>query len=335
MTKVSIIIPVYKTEKYIKRCIESVLIQETEEIDIECIIVDDCTPDKSIDIIQQHLNDYEGNIHFVFLKHQYNQGLSCARNTGFEASSGDYIFFLDSDDCLEQNCFKHFCEVINKYPEADLIIGNHFDEERLSRHFPKLQKLKILQENNAIIKEAYEDRLGFFAWNKLVKKSILKNNQILFTKGLIYEDILWSIKLYQHSKLVIALPYITYIYKFNGSSIMHSKSTLSNQMITSLSYITNKLLDEITKNNWGRCCVLNLRFMMMAIDLEIHTKCEKSTLNELHRTRNRLMHTAFKGNYFILCLFFLMMYWPIYYIQNISFFRKSFFTIQRLLYLCC
>jgi len=71
---------------------------------------------------------------------------------------------------LEQNCFKHFCEVINKYPEADLIIGNHFDEERLSRHFPKLQKLKILQENNAIIKEAYEDRLGFFAWNKLVKK---------------------------------------------------------------------------------------------------------------------------------------------------------------------
>jgi len=51
MTKVSIIIPVYKTEKYIKRCIESVLIQETEEIDIECIIVDDCTPDKSIDII--------------------------------------------------------------------------------------------------------------------------------------------------------------------------------------------------------------------------------------------------------------------------------------------
>lgn len=162
MTKVSIIIPVYKTEKYIKRCIESVLIQETEEIDIECIIVDDCTPDKSIDIIQQHLNDYEGNIHFVFLKHQYNQGLSCARNTGFEASSGDYIFFLDSDDCLEQNCFKHFCEVINKYPEADLIIGNHFDEERLSRHFPKLQKLKILQENNAIIKEAYEDRLVFF-----------------------------------------------------------------------------------------------------------------------------------------------------------------------------
>ena len=107
--KVSIIVPVYNVEDYIERCMLSIIDQTYPNI--ECIIVDDCTPDNSITIIQSLLQQYNGTISFKILKHTTNKGLSESRNTGTEKATGDYIYYLDSDDELTPNCIEHLVDI--------------------------------------------------------------------------------------------------------------------------------------------------------------------------------------------------------------------------------
>lgn len=96
--KISIIVPIYNVEKYIKSCIDSIIQQDYPNI--ECIFVNDCTQDKSMIIVNNCLNKYKGSIEFKIINHENNLGLSAARNTGVKRSTGDYLYFLDSDDEL-------------------------------------------------------------------------------------------------------------------------------------------------------------------------------------------------------------------------------------------
>lgn len=98
--KVSIIIPVYNVSKYIKRCLKSVLGQTWK--DLEIILVDDCTPDDSMDIVRGILETSSRSDIVTILKHEKNRGLSAARNTGIRQATGNYLYFLDSDDYLDR-----------------------------------------------------------------------------------------------------------------------------------------------------------------------------------------------------------------------------------------
>ena len=99
--KVSIIIPVYNVSKYIERCLKSALDQTWK--DLEIILVDDCTPDDSMDIARSVLETSSRSNMVTILKHEKNRGLSAARNTGIRQAKGDYLYFLDSDDYLPVN----------------------------------------------------------------------------------------------------------------------------------------------------------------------------------------------------------------------------------------
>ena len=98
--KISIIIPVYLSEAYIGSCIDSIFHQECNEADIECIIVDDCSEDRSMEIIASKLNEYHGKIQFIMIRHEVNRGHCAARNTALAEAKGDYVMFVDSDDCI-------------------------------------------------------------------------------------------------------------------------------------------------------------------------------------------------------------------------------------------
>ena len=98
--KVSVIIPIYKVEKFIERCVCSLMEQTLQEV--EYIFVDDATPDKSIEVLERCLTLYP-NRKSVILHHAQNQGLPAARNTGLQVASGKYIFHCDSDDYVEQD----------------------------------------------------------------------------------------------------------------------------------------------------------------------------------------------------------------------------------------
>ena len=101
---VSIIIPVYGVENYIERCLYSVMQQDSKSVSLECILVDDCSPDNSINIAEKMIKDYSGGIRFEILSHEKNQGLSVARNTGMNSAKGRFLFFMDSDDYITDDC---------------------------------------------------------------------------------------------------------------------------------------------------------------------------------------------------------------------------------------
>ncbi|MBO6252520.1 MAG: glycosyltransferase family 2 protein, partial [Bacteroidaceae bacterium] len=120
---VSIIVPVYNVQPYVEDCIRSVM-RQTYDGRMECIVVDDCGTDDSIAIVEKVVADYDGPITFKILHHTHNRGLSAARNTGIDASTGDYLFFLDSDDEITNDCIKKLSAVLEKDGEIEIVQGN-------------------------------------------------------------------------------------------------------------------------------------------------------------------------------------------------------------------
>jgi len=109
---VSIIIPVYNVSEYIERCLNSVMMQNYKHIEI--VIVNDCTPDNSIEKVKSFL-DANTKYPVRLIHHDENLGLSAARNTGVKSASGEYVYFLDSDDEITPDCIYKLVNLIEKY----------------------------------------------------------------------------------------------------------------------------------------------------------------------------------------------------------------------------
>ena len=109
MKKVSIIIPVYNVEAYIEDCIASVMAQDYEQLEV--LIVDDCTPDQSISIVEKMISGYEGPHTYRIIRHAKNGGQSAARNSGISEAAGELIYFLDSDDYICEKAISNLVEL--------------------------------------------------------------------------------------------------------------------------------------------------------------------------------------------------------------------------------
>ena len=121
---VSIIIPVYNVAPYIGDCLRSVM-RQTYTGPIECLIVDDCGTDESLPIAERMIVEYDGPIRFEILHHEHNRGLSAARNTGINKATGDYFFFIDSDDEITEDCMEKMMSVVQENPEVELVQGRY------------------------------------------------------------------------------------------------------------------------------------------------------------------------------------------------------------------
>ena len=119
---VSIIIPVYQVSAYVERCLSSVMAQSYSQL--ECIIVNDATQDDSIAKCERLISDYSGPISFHIIHHECNQGLSAARNTGTKAATGDYIYYIDSDDDMTPDCIEKLVNAAQMHPDAEMVVGN-------------------------------------------------------------------------------------------------------------------------------------------------------------------------------------------------------------------
>ena len=121
--KISIIVPVYNVEHYIKECFDSIAAQ-TYKGEIECIFVDDCGKDDSVAVLEKLIAEHKGPIQFSIVHHEQNKGLSVARNTGIHHSSGDYLYFIDSDDTITPDCIEKLTALAEKYPGVDIVQGS-------------------------------------------------------------------------------------------------------------------------------------------------------------------------------------------------------------------
>lgn len=222
---VSIIIPVYNVAQYIERCIQSVMNQTYTNL--ECILVNDCTPDNSIEKCEQMIAKYDGPIEFKILHHDYNRGLSAARNTGTSSAKGEYIYYLDSDDEIMHKCIELMVAETEKSPKVEMVIGAIETDTKYCYSGGTLFQAKRLINNNLEIRRLFfgkPSELPVIACNKLLKRKFLEENKLRFVEGILCEDQVWSFELMQRCRSLIIIPDRTYRYNYVESSIINSLS---------------------------------------------------------------------------------------------------------------
>lgn len=230
---ISIIVPVYNVGPYVEDCIRSVM-RQTYDGKIECIVVDDCGTDDSMAIVDRLILEYNGPILFKVLHHEYNRGLSAARNTGMEAAIGDYLFFLDSDDELTNDCVKKLIEPLEK-EWYDIVLG----DLRTLGSDKLYSDLKLKLPNNTVLHgkdiiNTYRVKWNIMAQNKLYRTGFIRQFHLSFLEGLVHEDELWSFQVaYLASSLYVVLE-STYLYRirFGGlSSLSKGERKVKNYSI--------------------------------------------------------------------------------------------------------
>lgn len=216
----SIIVPIYNVEKYLVKCIDSLLRQDIPQDSYEIILVNDGSTDNSIEIAQKYVGQNPGCVKLVSQK---NQGLSAARNTGIVASKGKYVMFVDSDDFLSKNVLG---AIIRRAEEAQLDIlrfnyrnVNEEDEEinpyKDPKHFVDYDETVCDGET------FLDERLGLacYACQFLVKRSLLSDESSLFRIGIYFEDTEWTPRILVKAKRVSSIDIVAYNYLLRQGSI--------------------------------------------------------------------------------------------------------------------
>ena len=238
--KVSVIVPVYNVEKYLKRALLSLDKQTLKEI--EFIIVNDGTKDNSGKIVEEFLGDKR----FIYIK-QENKGLGAARNKGMEYAKGEYIAFLDSDDYVDIDFYEKLyinAEKKNADVTAASIIRKRETFEKWRVHY---EKTSIFTNKNEIF-NAVKYPEQSYVWNKLYKKTFLDEINFKFQEGVFYEDICAQLKVLLNCKKLVTVPDTNYYYMVNdGSSIVKSKKTPKKEQDRYQNQKTS--IKEVIKNN--------------------------------------------------------------------------------------
>lgn len=204
----SIIVPIYNVERYLEQCIESVLAQDFHNY--ELILVDDGSPDNSIDICLKYAKKYK-NIVFI---HKTNGGLSDARNAGIQIARGEYLMFLDSDDYWEgTQILSDLASIAHKKPDVIINDCTFFFTDGKKETYPiKKDDLTFNYFNDfetLVSRNIYRPA----AWSKVVRRNFLLDNHLFFPKGKNHEDLDWSFELAKYIKSYAIYDSYFYIYR--------------------------------------------------------------------------------------------------------------------------
>lgn len=220
MALVSIVVPVYNVDNYLCRCINSLIEQSFEEIEI--ILIDD----GSNDISGQICDEYAQMDQRIIVQHTKNKGVSNARNIGLTLANGDYITFVDADDWLEVDFIENSINIIRKY-NADILLGNHYldfmngksecalnvQQEYIMNNIETVEKLFIMRGT--------KERIPWSVWGKLYRKEILDMFDVNYSMG---EDAIWLWNVLKKAKTIIYNPFSGYHYFQRNTSVMHRQT---------------------------------------------------------------------------------------------------------------
>lgn len=209
---VSVIIPVYKVEDYLKDCVDSILNQSYKNLEI--ILVDDGSPDSCGKIC----DDYKQKDERILVIHKENGGLSDARNVGMERATGEYFFFIDSDDLIDEKCVEILLhEAVKEH--ADIVQA---EETHILEKLGTDTQLKkqIYNAKMAFQRLLLMEEVHVMACNKLYRAELFQN--ITFPKGFINEDNWTTYKVILKAKKVVCIPQYLYFYRVNEKGIMHT-----------------------------------------------------------------------------------------------------------------
>lgn len=224
---VSINIPVYKCEKYVYRCLESVKNQTYPNLEV--ILINDCTPDNSLEVIEQFKKD-NPQFEFKLIHLPENKGLSVVRNTGIESSTGKYIYMLDSDDYITSDCIEVLVEVSER-EKSEITVGETVcydsNDDKEKSLFPIKTDRKVIEGNDLIFTRFVVGDWPIIGPNKLYRRDWIIKNDLRFIKGLYSQDELWAFHCAHKLNKITFLKKKTYIYYLHGASTIFNKTKIN------------------------------------------------------------------------------------------------------------
>lgn len=285
MSLISVIVPVYKVEKYLKRCVDSILTQTYT--DLEVILVDDGSPDKCGELCDIYASE-DSRVHVI---HKSNGGLSDARNAGIKIAKGEYLTFVDSDDCIHKSMFEWLYKTL-KENGCDIAIGGFqkFSEEKEIVNEFSIPKPEVLNNLEALNCLYGKHSVAFItAWGKLYHKSLF--NEVRYPKGKIHEDEFVIHRLLYAAKRVAFINLPLYFYFQNESGIMNSG--FSEKSFAAFEALEERMDFFVQRNLYE----LNDKTLIYSLDL-LQAKYKKLDSKQAkHETYKKLMRSMYKKWY--------------------------------------
>lgn len=300
MAKLSIIVPVYNVEKYLPKCLESLTNQTLKDIEIIC--VNDGSMDNSLAILKEFASK-DSRIRIIDNQHQ---GVAKTRNTGIEQSTGEYIGFVDSDDYIDIDFFEKLYNSATK-SNSDIAIASILKH----KNFFNIYNAKYTKEETAITIQdkikLCEDKKHFFfyAWNKIYHSGFIKENNIKFSEGQIYEDVMFAIKALYYSNKIISVYGTKYHYIEHENSLTKYKDKTGEKehdLIKAYSELQEfcnsknieipERLNYYTKENFG--FILNLYKGKYQSKIQLFNIFTIATISNYSETRNLITILGFK-----------------------------------------
>jgi len=284
---VSINIPVYKCENYIYRCLESVKNQTYKNIEI--ILVNDCTPDNSIEIIDKYISDNPQLIIKIYhLDH--NKGLSVVRNKAIEKSNGKYIYMLDSDDYITNDCIEKLVKNSEQF-QCEISVGEvicEFENTSEKKYLFKLNNNEnIIIGNDNIFKSFIAGDYPVIGPNKLYLKDFIINNNLKFIEGLFSQDELWAFHCAEKLESISFIHDTTYIYFMNSASTIFNKKKINfenHQTIVEWFTASFYKSNDIERKLLIKKKVINFKLLT----LQMQYKCMRDDIDFWKTNYNRL-----------------------------------------------
>lgn len=278
---VSIVVPVYNVEKYLRRCVDS-LIRQTYK-NVEIILVDDGSTDGCTKIC----DDYAKLDNRIKVLHKKNGGLSDARNAGLTVASGDYVSFVDSDDWVHEDFIKILVNMTEE-TGADISVCSYkkiYSDSNVSNENKCVAELckPILFNPVEAIRDIFsaDTKLWITTWNKLYKKSLFTKNKIVFPVGKIHEDNFTTYKLFFYAERIAFIDVPLYYYFQRTDSIMGRPFDTRRLVIFEALKETERFIVDnnlLVKNEFENYKYLNMLTILDALLCSDMNKTEKSTL---------------------------------------------------------
>lgn len=254
---ISIIVPVYNVEKYLEKCLNSILEQTYKNFEV--IVVDDGSPDSCYEICEQ----YAKKDARIKAFHKKNGGLADARNYGLERSSGKYITFIDSDDFVKEDYLEYLLCLLEKHKADISMCGNFRYWEDKEVKGSKKVEIKVFSSLEAVENLLYQKNIENSAWGKLYKRELFKNIQ--YPTGKLYEDLGTTYKVIFNAKRVVWSSSQKYFYLQRESSIMSRKFSYKNMdriyMSEEILQFVRDMAPSIEKAALSRCFISNIQVL--------------------------------------------------------------------------
>lgn len=243
--KISVIIPVYNVEKYIEKCLDSVVNQTYKNIEI--IIIDDETPDGSIEICKKYIKSDDR----IILIQQKNKGLSGARNTGLKKATGEYVLFVDSDDYLSKDAVQKFADYItSSNKKLDVVSGNALKVNgEVSKSIIVGGNIEDTTGEIALKNQIKSYQYNAPVWLRIYRRNFLIEEQLFFEEGLLHEDEYWTPFVLAKSKEIRHIENTFYYYVERENSITKKKDKTKN--IKAILSICNNLCVELKSKKYS------------------------------------------------------------------------------------